>query len=99
MGIYHAATRIERREIQADTIRQYRGRIAAVARALAKPSDWEGAEEVGAIGLLVALEQYEGPADDFWRFAVVFVRDEIRLWLDSDVYRALVQSSPPSVRS
>jgi len=83
----------ERRRLTAEILNTYKPRIAAVVRrVLRTPQHWAEAEQVGALGLLVALREYrpaEAEADRggaFWGFARFHVMNEIQRWIDVGVY-------------
>lgn len=88
----HTTDRAERRRIQADILDKYRPHVRWFVRKTIAPQHREEAEQVGCIGLLVALEKYEptklgeDKGGAFWFFAARCVRDEIRRWEDVGVY-------------
>lgn len=88
---YSTAQPEERERLQIEVLGRYRARIAGVVRALTTPPNWAEGEQVGAIGLLVALERYdsarlgEDRGGAFWFFAQAYVRDEVQSWLDHGV--------------
>lgn len=76
-----------RRRIQGEIVVKYRGRLASYVRRHLSARHWQEAEQVGAIGLLVALEKFEPSRGvPFWFFAVQWVRKEIQRWLNHGVY-------------
>ena len=83
---------VARRQIQAAVVKAYRSRVRSYVRRRMAPRHWEEAEQVGSIGVLVALEKFEsgrmgvdrGAA--FWRFAFLYVRHEIQRWVSSGVH-------------
>jgi hypothetical protein len=88
----HTTDKAARRRIQAEILDKYRPHVRWFVRKTIGPQHREEAEQVGCIGLLVALERYE-PAKlgvdlggAFWFFAARCVRDEIRRWEDVGVY-------------
>ena len=92
--IYRETTdKATRRRLQAAVVAEYRAKVSAFAARYVSADHRAEAEQVGLIGLLIALERYEPSllVDDrvavfFWSFASRFVRDEIRAWLDTGVY-------------
>ncbi len=85
----------ERRRVQAEVVSAYRALVSKHVRMMVPERFREEAEQVGAIGLLVALERYDvtkatayggdrGRA--FWNYAKRFVRDEVRDWRDRGVF-------------
>jgi hypothetical protein len=88
-----AAGSTERRQIQAAVIEAHRGHVAALARRMVPTQHRQEAEQVGAIGLLLALEKYDptprqghSTSPVFWSYAFTFARDEIRAWKANGVY-------------
>lgn len=86
---------VARRRIQAQVVEAYRAHVASYVRKHVAQAHSKEAEQVGVIGVLVALEKYDagivcavggdrGAA--FWNFARMYVRDEIRRWLDVGVF-------------
>jgi hypothetical protein len=70
----------------------HRERVVALVRRSVPGQHREEAAQVCAIGLLVALERYDdaksGPdrgKKNFWGYALPYVRDELRLWMDKGV--------------
>lgn len=82
----------ERRRIQAAVIANYRNHVRTCVRKAVPAEHYEEAEQVGALGLLVALEQYDpkliGPdrGAAFWWFARLIVQNEIQRWMDVGIY-------------
>lgn len=85
---YKATTdRAERRRLQAKVVELYRLRVVALAHRAVPREYWREAEQVGLIGLLVALEKFDPEGKhDFWYLASTAVRDEIRTWRDTGIY-------------
>lgn len=88
----HARTPAERQRIQGEVIARYRDRLTRFVKfALWSPHLHAEAIQVGAIGLLVALDkwdpEYKEHYDDgaFFGFATLYIRNEIRKWLDHGV--------------
>ena len=82
----------ERRRIQAAVIEAHRPHVAALVRRLVPAEHREEGQQVGALGVLVALEKYDdgiaGPDRGkkcFWGFAYLYVRDELQRWIDVGV--------------
>ncbi|HXB26786.1 MAG TPA: hypothetical protein VNV25_18815 [Gemmatimonadaceae bacterium] len=75
------------RQLQALVVAAHRAEVAAVVRKIVPSKHWEEAEQLGALGVLVALEKYDPKTGSdrvggFWNFARRHVRREIRKWLD-----------------
>lgn len=87
-----ATTPAARRRIQTAVVIAYREKIQGAVRRLLprSPQHWEEACQVGALGLLVALEKYQPKPGAkpwaFWRFACLPVMSEIREWMGVGVY-------------
>lgn len=86
---YRTSDKTERRRIQLVIVTEHRDRVAALVRRGVPKRLRAEACQVGALGLLVALEKYDpersGPdrgKKSFWGFAFPYVREEIRVWLD-----------------
>jgi hypothetical protein len=83
-----------RRRLQTAVVLAFRDRIAALVRGLAPREHRAEAEQVGALGVLVALEKYDPGRKEyepekgsyFWNFARSIVLDEIQRWMDQGVY-------------
>lgn len=76
-----ASTPDECRKIQAKVIKAYARRVASFVRRRVPREDREEGEQVGAIGVMLALEKYD-PARGvpFWGFARNYVLHEIQRW-------------------
>lgn len=86
-----ATSPAERRRLQAAAVEAYRDRVSRVVRRLVPgAANRPEGEQVGAIGILVALERVDASRVDsrfsFWAFAYPYVRYEIQRWLDVGVY-------------
>lgn len=94
---------VERRRIQEEVIESCRGRVSALVRRMVSQREhWREAEQVGAVGVIVALGRYDANRNDsFWGFAHLIVRDEIEMWMGRAIYwrpstkRALGRTSNP----
>jgi DNA-directed RNA polymerase specialized sigma subunit len=69
-----------RRRLQREIVCMYRGRVEAMARRFVPSANVEAGTQVGCVGLLLALEKYEGEGDAFWWYAAGRVRVEIEKW-------------------
>lgn len=92
--IYAATTdRAERRRLEEAVLIAYRPQVARFVRRRVHEKHWQEAEQVGLIGLLVALQKYdpiprpgfEEPTP-FWFFAMAWVRKELQRWVSLGVY-------------
>lgn len=78
---------VARRRIQSEVVTEYRNRVASYVRRRLAPRHWQEAEQVGLIGLLVALEKFDASRGiAFWFFAVTYVRDELNAWMGHGVF-------------
>jgi RNA polymerase sigma factor (sigma-70 family) len=75
------------RETQVEVIETHRGHIRRlVRRMLRDPQHWAEGEQVGALGVIVALGKYDPDRGvPFWGFAVRVVENEIDKWMDCGV--------------
>jgi DNA-directed RNA polymerase specialized sigma subunit len=69
-----------RRRMQREIVCIYRGRVEAMARRFVPSADVEAGTQAGLVGLLLALEKYNGEGDSFWFYAAGRVRAEIEKW-------------------
>jgi DNA-directed RNA polymerase specialized sigma subunit len=82
----------ERRRIQAAVIEANRARVRAfVRRFVPRKQDWADGEQEGLLGVLLALEKWDPTRprysdNAFWGFAYLYVRQQIRTWLDQGYY-------------
>src|SRR5580693_1631945 len=88
-----AASQAERTRLQTAVLMAYRTHVAGfVRRFVHNPAHRPEAEQVGLLGLLVALEKYDPSllgADRgarFWSFATLHVRYEVQRWMDVGVH-------------
>jgi DNA-directed RNA polymerase specialized sigma subunit len=70
-----------------EVVAKYAPLAAAYVRRYFAPEHRAEAEQVAAIGILVALEKWDPTRprvneDAFWGFATLYVRDELRKWAD-----------------
>lgn len=89
---YGAASAAERRRIQAQVVEACRAEIAGFVRSrVPERQNWPEGEQVGAIGVLVALERLDhervSEGFSFWQFARPYVRNEIQRWRDDSSER------------
>jgi len=79
--------RSERRHLQASVVAANRENVAALVRRTVAPRHREEAEQVGAIGILVALEKHDPSGRvPFRRLALQHARGEIQAWMDHGVF-------------
>ena len=83
----------ERKLIAAAVVAANKTRVASLVRRLVRsPDHWREAEQVGAVGILVALEKYdptlvgEDRGAAFWNFARQWVIHEIQTYLGNSVF-------------
>jgi DNA-directed RNA polymerase specialized sigma subunit len=80
---------IERSRIQAATLIACRSLVADIVRKTVARRDWEEGEQVGAIGVLVALEKFDPAGRVSWRALVRrYVKQEIARWREHLVEQA-----------
>jgi hypothetical protein len=83
----NATTPTERRRIQAAVVEAYRGRVSALVRRSIPAEHREEGEQVGAIGLLVALEKYDPTLGaPFWHVAQLWIRKELQRWTSHGIH-------------
>lgn len=77
----------ERRRLATAVVLAYRPHVARLVRKTVPAKHWREAEQVGEIGLLVALEKFDPERGaPFWALAKQWVRHEIQKWLYVGVY-------------
>lgn len=91
-ALYKTADKAERRRIQTELVSRHRHKLHLFVRSLVPAQHFDEGAQVGALGLLLALEKYDdaksGPdrgKKDFFAFAKPYIRDEVRVWMDKGV--------------
>jgi len=76
------------RAARAAVVEAYRPRVRALVRRMAPAEHRSEGEQVGLIGVCVALERFDAARaqDGFWPFAMRFARGELEMWLGRGVY-------------